>query len=45
MMEKVKEIMYERMYKIEVNGFALMSIVTLFLYGLVSLIVDFINLF
>jgi len=43
-MKKAKKIMYDNMYVFEFNGFALMALITLILYGAVSVFVDFINL-
>lgn len=37
--------MYYKMYEFEANGIALMGVITLIIYGGVSLIVDFIALF
>lgn len=35
----------KKMFEIEINGWALLSVTTLLLYGFVSFIKDFINLF
>lgn len=44
-MKQFIEIMYKKMYKIEVNGFAILSISVLILYGIAKFVVDIINLF
>lgn len=44
-MKKIKKIMYDNMYRIELNGFAIVGLVTLILYGGVKLIIESINIF
>lgn len=44
-MNKLKEIFYENMYEVSFNGFALMGIVALLIYGSLSLITDIIKMF
>lgn len=41
-MNKLKEIFYDNMYEFGFNGLALIAIITLLLYGTVSLITDII---
>ncbi len=41
----MKNILYSRMYTIQLNGFALIAIIAGFGYGIVSLIKDFVVLF
>jgi len=37
--------MYDRMYKVEANGFGIFTIVLGFLYGIVSMVIDLIEKF